>query len=219
MLKRRWGDLKKKLYLIRAMLIAKLGKWVMALLIKTCRIHFEGIENFIKLAEAERCILMLWHNRLAIVPHVLSHYTPELTYAAVVSSSRDGEILSAIIHSCHNGRTIKVSHQARFQALREIIRHVQEQKQIVIFTPDGPRGPRYEMKPGIAVAALETQAYVVPMDWEATHFWELKTWDRLRLPKPFTTITFRFLPSILLESSLNLTVEEAKTHLKSQLPT
>ena len=217
MLKNSKGDLKKKLYRIRSRLIAKLGNFLMKLLMRTCRIHVEGLDSFIKIAEAEKCILMLWHNRLAIIPSILSQLSPDKIFAALVSGSRDGEILSAVIESYKQGRTIKVWHQARHQALREIIRHVEERKQLVILTPDGPRGPCYEMKPGIAFAALETQAYVIPLDWEAERFWELKTWDRLRVPKPFTTIVFRFLPPFRLENAGQTSLEEAKAVLKQHL--
>ena len=55
-------------------------------------------------------------------------------------------------------------------------------------TPDGPRGPLYKVKPGIAMAAKEAQATIIPLTWDADHFWELKTWDKLKLPKPFTCI-------------------------------
>lgn len=205
---------KKKLFNVRSLLIAKLSNLCMKLLIRSCRIRIEGLEAFDQLAANEKCILMLWHNRLAIVPFVLSHYTPGILYAALVSGSRDGDILSSIILSCKNGRTIRVPHQGRFQALREIVRYVEERKQIVIITPDGPRGPCYELKPGIALAALETKANLVAFDWEAKHFWELKTWDRLRLPKPFTTISVKFQPPIRLDDA---SLEEAKVILKKRL--
>jgi lysophospholipid acyltransferase (LPLAT)-like uncharacterized protein len=214
-----WKNYWKKLFFkARSYCVAKLSKGMMHLLIKTCRLRIEGMEQFCQLAATEKCILMLWHNRLAIAPFILSHYTPSIQYAALVSGSRDGEILSMIIHSYQNGNTIRVSHQARFEALREIIRHVEQQKQIVIITPDGPRGPLYEIKPGIALAALETQAHIVSLNWEAKHYWELKTWDKLRLPLPFTTIRVIFHSSIRLNHLSISSLEQAKAILKKNLP-
>lgn len=218
MLKKIWETLKSRFYQVRNPLLAKVGKWLMTLLIRTCRIHVEGLENFVKIAEREKCILILWHNRLAIIPFVLTEYTPQMIYAALVSASRDGEILSSVIHSYKQGRTIKVPHLGRYQALQEVIRHVEERKQVVIITPDGPRGPRYEMKPGAAVAALETQAYVITMDWKAARFWEFKSWDRFRVPKPFTTIHFRFLPAIRFENPSETSLEDAKAKLTQNMP-
>lgn len=207
---------KKWLFKVKARGIAFVSKNVMRVLLWTCRVHVEGVEHFCQLAAQEKCMLALWHNRLALVPFILDRYTPKFIYAALVSASRDGEILSAIVHSYKNGRTIRVSHQARYQALRTLIRHVEERKEIVIITPDGPRGPRYEVKPGIALAALEAQAHVVAFNWQAKDYWQLKTWDGLRLPKPFTTIQVSFAPvKGLHEASLSLA--EAKDILKEAL--
>ena len=74
------------------------------------------------------------------------------------------------------------------------------------------------MKPGIAIAALETKAHVVPFSWEAKNYWELKTWDRLRIPKPFTSIHVTFAPPICFEGPLPPSLEEAKALLKQALP-
>jgi lysophospholipid acyltransferase (LPLAT)-like uncharacterized protein len=209
---------KKKLLKLKIFLMLAFGKRFIHLLIKTCRIQLEGLEHFCQLAATDKCMIMLWHNRLTIIPFILSHYTPQFIYAALVSDHRDGDILSAIIHSYHNGRTIRSSPKSRYQALREIIRHVNEGQQIVIITPDGPRGPQYEIKPGIAVAALETQAFVFPLNWEAKNYWEIKTWDRQRLPKPFTTIRVSFATPIHFDSIYPPSLEEAKQILKRALP-
>lgn len=194
------------------------GKNLLHLLVKTCRIQIEGLENFYQLSSKEKCMLMLWHNRLIITPYLLSRYTPDITYAALVSAHRDGDILSSIIHSYPNGNTIRSSPKARYKALRDVVRYVEEKQHIVIITPDGPRGPLYEIKHGIAVAALETQSYVVAFNWEAEKFWQIKTWDRQRLPKPFTTIRVVFAPAIHFDPMQPTSLEEAKELLKKALP-
>jgi lysophospholipid acyltransferase (LPLAT)-like uncharacterized protein len=218
MLKRIKSLYKKWMFAARSFLIAKLSLSVIHLLASTCRIRLIGLEQFCNVAASEKCILMLWHNRLALVPIILSRYTSRLRFAALVSGSRDGDILTTIVKSYKRGSTIRVRHQARYQALREIIRHVEEQKQIVIITPDGPRGPKYEIKPGIVLAALETKACIVSLNWEAKRYWELKTWDRLRLPKPFTTIQVTFTAPILLDKPSKLSLEESIAILKENLP-
>lgn len=209
---------KKWLFKAKKFLILVLGKKAMFLLIKTCRIQFEGLEHFTQIAAKEKCMLILWHNRLTIIPFILADYTPEFLYAALVSSHRDGDLLSSIIHSFPNGRTIRSSPKARHGALREVIRHIEERKEIVIITPDGPRGPQYEIKPGTAMAALETQAFVIPLNWEAKKYWEIKTWDRQRLPKPFTTIQVSFAKPIRFDQNPPPSLEEAREILKKALP-
>lgn len=202
---------------IKGFLIARVGKGLLSLLTRTCQIQVEGLDTFCAFARKEKCLLMLWHNRLALAPLILSRYTPDSVYAAVVSASRDGMLLSAIIHSYKGGRTIRVGHQSRYQALREIIRHVKETREIVVITPDGPRGPLYQLKPGIAVAALETQAHVFALNWEAEDYWELKTWDRFRIPKPFTKIRVSFSSPLCFDQLSAPSLEEAKEVLKKML--
>jgi lysophospholipid acyltransferase (LPLAT)-like uncharacterized protein len=208
---------KKLIFHLSLFFFKTVGKFTLSLLFKTCRLKVEGLEDFKKVAENKRCILMLWHNRLAIIPCILDDLTPNISYAAMVSASRDGKLLKAIVDSYKNGRTIRVGHQARYKALRELIRHVEERQHIVVITPDGPRGPCYEIKSGIAVAAIETQATIVALNWEAKRFWQFSTWDRLRFPKPFTTITASFTIIPAFTQSPPLTLEDAKKIIKETL--
>lgn len=217
MLKNAWGDLKKRLFKIRSFLIAKFIKNFMNLIFKTYRLQVSGLPLFYECASKRKCMVMLWHNRLALTPFILSKFTPDFKYAAVVSASRDGDVLSNIIHSYKNGNTIRVPHLGRYQALKKMIQHVNEGKEIVILTPDGPRGPVYEIKSGIAVCALETQACIFGLDWQAESYWEFKTWDRFRLPKPFTTIHISFNPPICFNQFPQPSLDEAKAILSKSL--
>lgn len=211
--------LKRNFFKIRSFLIAKVSKRLLHLLIKTCRLQITGINLLCETVSKEKCMIMLWHNRLAIAPFIFSKYTPHIRYAAVVSASRDGDILRNIIHSYRNGNTIRVPHSARYQALKNIIEHVKEGKEVVVITPDGPRGPCYELKPGIAVAALETQAQIFALDWEAESYWKFNTWDEFRIPKPFTTIRVTIYPPLCFDKFPQPTLDEARALLAARLNT
>jgi lysophospholipid acyltransferase (LPLAT)-like uncharacterized protein len=184
----------KKRYLSKMsnFLLPKIAKILMGLLLWTCRFEVKGLENFCEMAKTKKCLLLFWHNRLALAPFILTRLAPQLTYAAFVSNSRDGDLLAAIIHSFSCGRTIRVPHNNRHEALRHLIKHIETENDVVIITPDGPRGPSYVMKPGAALAAVETGAHVIPFDWKASGYWIFNTWDKLRLPKPFSTINISF---------------------------
>jgi lysophospholipid acyltransferase (LPLAT)-like uncharacterized protein len=210
--------IKKNLYKIRSYCIAKIGKGIAQMLFWTCKLEIEGLEQFCQTARSKKCMIMLWHNRLALVPFILYRFTPQFIFAALISASRDGDMLSTVVLSYKQGRVIKVPHQARYQALKELIRSIEEEDQIVIITPDGPRGPRYELKPGVAVAALETEASVIPLNWTADKFWELKTWDRLRIPKPFAKIKITFENPVKFNKGTLPSLEQAKATLKNALP-
>jgi lysophospholipid acyltransferase (LPLAT)-like uncharacterized protein len=214
--KKHWRQLVVK---VSPFLAATVGKGIIRLILCTCRWEVRGLERFKETAEREKCILMLWHNRLAITASILYRFAPHFIYAALVSNSRDGELISAVIHSYKAGRTIRVAHNARHQALRELIRYLEEKKEIVIITPDGPRGPRYVVKPGIAVAALETAAHVIPFTWTTDHYWEFRTWDQLKLPKPFAKIQVSFEEPIVFHKNSTVELKQAQEILQHALPT
>jgi lysophospholipid acyltransferase (LPLAT)-like uncharacterized protein len=200
-----------------AFILSTIGKALASLILKTCKWEVQGLERFQEIASKDKCILMLWHNRLAITSFILYRYAKQFTYAALVSNSRDGELISTLVESYKEGRTIKVPHHSRHEALRMLIRHLQEKDDVVIITPDGPRGPRYQVKPGIALAAVSTGAQIVPFTWQANRFWQLNSWDRLRFPKPFSTIQVFFKDPTHFKDS-GCSVEEARAILQTVLP-
>ncbi|MCE5319144.1 MAG: DUF374 domain-containing protein [Parachlamydia sp.] len=173
---------------ILAYILAYLAKATVWLLFRTCRVEIKGLERFIEAANRERCILMLWHNRLGLIPEILKCYAPQFQYVAFVSNSRDGEVLSILTHSYAFGRAIRVPSHIRHHALKVSIDCLKEGKEVLIFTPDGPRGPRYQVKPGISLAARTASAHVVPLTWKASRCWRLNTWDGFILPKPFARL-------------------------------
>jgi lysophospholipid acyltransferase (LPLAT)-like uncharacterized protein len=206
---------KRQFYLFRSFCIAKVIGATIGVLLWTCRIRIIGLEAFKECVKRHKCILILWHNRIVIGPSLFVKYTPDIGYAALVSASRDGEILSQVIHSCKNATTIRVPHLDRYKTLHDIIAHVKENKSILIMTPDGPRGPCYVVKQGIAIAAKETGAHLVVFDWEGSSFWQLRSWDRLRIPKPFSNITVSLRVCEPLEGAMS--IEGAKACVQQYL--
>lgn len=71
--------------------------------------------------------------------------------------------------------------------MREVVRHARDGRSIAI-TPDGPRGPRQKMKPGVIVAAQLTGLPIVPVACGADRGWWFGNWDRFLVPKPFARI-------------------------------
>jgi len=195
---------------------ATLGKFIVKVILKTCKWEVSGLDSFCETASKNRSILMLWHNRLAITPFILNDYAKQFKYVAFVSNSRDGELINTLVNTYRVGRTIKVPHDSRHEALRSLIRTIQNSEEIAVITPDGPRGPKYEIKPGIALAATLTQASVIPFTWKASHYWELKTWDKLRLPKPFSKIHVSF--ENALQFAKKRPLEEVQQELERALP-
>lgn len=53
---------------------------------------------------------------------------------------------------------------------------------------DGPRGPFHVVKPGIVQMARDTGLPIIPFTAIGTRNWQFGSWDKARLPKPFTRI-------------------------------
>lgn len=183
-------------------LIAALVKYLLRGILKTCRVQIEGIEYLKEAAHEGPLILMLWHNRLAPLAEILRPLGKIFTFSAFVSKSKDGEILSQLVLTYKGGKVIRVPHNHREGALRTMIETLQKKEAVVMITPDGPRGPRYKLKPGVRFAATETNARIIAFNWEAKKYYELNTWDKFRIPLPFTTVKATFSEPIESDASV-----------------
>ena len=65
-------------------------------------------------------------------------------------------------------------------------------RELDAFTPDGPRGPRRELKPGVVAAAQRGGATIIPVHAEASRAWRLHSWDRFMIPKPAARVIIRY---------------------------
>ena len=135
----------------------------------------------------ENYIGALWHNRLLIFPLVLRRFFPNRHGAALISASRDGDLLSDAIHRFDydvvRGSSSKLGATGLLQ-LSDVLAKSGD----VVITPDGPRGPAYELGPGIIFLAQKTGAAVLPINMEYSSCWRVKSWDRFIIPRPFSKV-------------------------------
>lgn len=124
----------------------------------------------------ETILMSVWHHRDQDV-HVM------------ISASRDGELISTIARFFGYSPVRGSSSRGGKEATREMLAHLQEGKRCAI-TPDGPRGPRRELKMGVVNLARLTGCPVVAFGFAAEHCWRLKSWDRFIVPKPFSRAVF-----------------------------
>lgn len=132
-------------------------------------------------------IAALWHNRLLIFPSVLRRFFPDRHGAALISASRDGDLLTDAVHrfgfDVVRGSSSRLGASAILQ-LSDILGSGGD----VVITPDGPRGPAYELGPGIVFLAQKTGAAVVPVNMEYSSCWRIKSWDHFIVPRPFSKV-------------------------------
>jgi lysophospholipid acyltransferase (LPLAT)-like uncharacterized protein len=124
-------------------------------------------------------IFVLWHE--AILPLLWHHRDSGI--AIVVSQGREGRYVgdyaSRLGYRLLSGSSSRGGPRALLGAVRSL-----EEGHPVAITPDGPKGPRRELKPGVVQAAQRTGALVVPLHAVAHPVWQVGSWDRMVIPKP-----------------------------------
>jgi lysophospholipid acyltransferase (LPLAT)-like uncharacterized protein len=162
----------------------RIGAPLMRLLASSWRIHLVHEERWRKLYETRRPhVFLLWHE--ALLPLLWQHRHQNI--AIVVSEAREGRYLADFAASLGYRSLPGSSTRGGARALLGAVRELQAGR-AVAFTPDGPRGPRREMKPGVVTAAQRGGAPIVPLHAESDRAWRLHSWDRFMIPKPFARV-------------------------------
>ncbi|PXA05362.1 hypothetical protein DDZ13_00410 [Coraliomargarita sinensis] len=132
-------------------------------------------------------VVILWHNRLFAAPEFFRRNFGKRRLATLISASGDGAWLAAFVGKL-GMFPIRGSHYKRGpQAVREMLAAHREGYDIAV-TPDGSRGPMYDLKPGAIAVALKTGAPFVMFSLNFSRAWRLKSWDRFYLPVPFSRV-------------------------------
>jgi lysophospholipid acyltransferase (LPLAT)-like uncharacterized protein len=163
------------------------GFWLLQIWARTLRYEVDDRAGVVGKPVTENYIGALWHNRLLVFPLVLRRFLPNRHGAALISASRDGDLLADAIHrfgyEVVRGSSSRLGASAILQ-LTEVLASGRD----VVITPDGPRGPVYELGPGIIFLAQKSGAAVLPMNLEFSHCWRLGSWDRFIVPRPFSKV-------------------------------
>jgi lysophospholipid acyltransferase (LPLAT)-like uncharacterized protein len=137
----------------------------------------------------EKFIFAFWHNRLALSA-VMYHrfvrkFDPDRRIAGLVSASRDGGLLAQILEYFGIVPIRGSSSRRGGQALVELTTCAERGYDLAI-TPDGPRGPRYEVQEGVIATAQLTGLPIVPAAYHLAWKIRLNSWDAFQIPLPFT---------------------------------
>jgi lysophospholipid acyltransferase (LPLAT)-like uncharacterized protein len=175
----------------RARWLIAFGFWLLELWARTLRYQVDDRAGVVGKPVGEHFIGSLWHNRLLILPFVLKRFVPNRHGAALISASRDGDLLTDAIRrygfDVVRGSSSRLGASALLQ-LSDVLSRGGD----VVITPDGPRGPAYELGPGMVFLAQKTGAAVMPINIEYSSCWRFKSWDRFILPRPFARVRVIF---------------------------
>jgi len=130
-------------------------------------------------------IVAFWHGRMFLLPFALQNYAEKV--AILISRHRDGELVAELVERL-GFKTVRGSTgkgkggSAAFLKMVELLK----EGHAVAITPDGPRGPREKVKPGVVKLSKLTGIPVYPLTFGCSREFHLKSWDRFAVPKPFS---------------------------------
>lgn len=154
----------------------------------TMRFKIDDPDEFINRPAGEGVIWALWHNRIFALPLIYKRLMRHIRGVVLTSPSRDGDYLAALALALGVCSVRGSSSKKGGRALVALTDWLNEGFVLGI-TPDGPRGPRYKMAPGLIKLSQLTQSPIVTLQIDYDSYWSVyKSWDRFRIPKPFTTI-------------------------------
>ena len=185
-----------------------IGRWVFQLLFFLNKVKIHGEENLLKLGKAGKPIMVcVWHGRLVFPSWYIRLKITNLH--AIASHHSDAEIMARILKHWGYGLirgSTKKGGKAVVLEMAEVFRN----GGIVAVTNDGPKGPPRIAKAGSTGLAIKNNVSMVTITGSATKFWQMKSWDRFMLPKPFGRIDIMVSPPLEIATPPANNEEEVK---------
>ncbi len=176
------------------------------LLFKTCKIEFRlNKKSKLILEQKKQCFVTFWHSRIMLFPYYLAQFTK---LSAVISSHKTAEALSIVVESYGHELIRGSSRKGALNAMRSILSAIHQGKSISL-TPDGPKGPRFQIKGSITTLAKKFKLPIIPVTYSASKAVVLNSWDRFIIPLPWISkIIIAFdAPLILNDQDTDLCLE------------
>lgn len=178
--------------------------WVMKLISASLRLEVRDLSGVGSPGQSiPPVIYILWHNRFFTVPAAWSQLCGRhRKTVTLTSASHDGDVVARAMAVFGLGAIRGSSSRRGVAALVGLKRALQD-GQDVCLTPDGPRGPRYKIQPGVIKLAEATGAAIIPVHVTFTSALRLKTWDRFVIPRPFSRVEVTFAEPIYLPRAMD----------------
>ncbi len=156
--------------------------------------------------DTQSIIVAMWHGDLLMQPSNYRTFRPKGIVKVIVSEHRDGKLIKKVVEYLGVGAIAGSSSKGGAKALINAIKSLKKGIDVAI-TPDGPRGPIYSIADGIISISQKTGAQIVPFSSKPSSYWQMNSWDKFIVPKPFGEIDFYVGEPFGIEG---LEVEEAK---------
>ena len=203
----------------KSAMLGTLAGWSMKLIVATLRLE---VRDLCGIGSPEAAIppviYILWHNRFFTVPAAWNKICRSHRQSVTLTSaSHDGDMVARAMAVFGLG-AVRGSSSRRAVAALVGLKHALRDGLDVCLTPDGPRGPRYKIQPGVIKLAQATGAPIIPVHVCFSSAWRLKTWDRFVIPMPFSRVQVTFADAISLPRDMDpATFENERLKIESLL--
>ncbi len=167
--------------LLRALGFA--GNWAIRALVGSLRFRYRVLDPAVdpfQPGQQNRFIYAFWHEAM-LVPAYQYGGTPT---KVLISQHSDGELISQVCRFLRFDTVRGSTTRGGVRAIREIL-DLKGRYNIAV-TPDGPRGPRRRVQPGLVYLAARSGMGIVPVGFACHRCWRLPSWDRFAVPWPFS---------------------------------
>jgi len=176
--------------------LIRLGSMLIRILCATLRYKLIDEAGYLDEPVPRPVILLIWHNRILAMPVLYRRYCPSRKGLRVLTSaSRDGAYLSEFVRYFGLDSVRGSSSRRGTAALFNLIRTLEDGFDLCV-TPDGPRGPRYSLRPGVILLSERCHIPLIPLLVEYSAYWRFNSWDGFAVPKPFSAVTVTIRPRI-----------------------
>lgn len=145
-------------------------------------------------------VIAHWHHDELGILHLLKKYHA----ACMISLSSDGALIARVAELMGAKVARGSSSRGAIQALKGILRLAKDGRRPSVAV-DGPRGPIYKVKPGVVEIAKVVRAPIFAISMcSSSSFISKKSWNKLELPLPFSTIVIHWSEAIVYNPALSM---------------
>jgi len=197
-----------KLYLLTKIVPFFLQLFVRFIFI-TSKKHF----HYANVDSEETLLIAMWHGDLLMQALNYREFRKNGSVKVIVSEHKDGLIIKKVCEYLGVKGIAGSSSKGAIKALKNAIKEIRNGGDVAI-TPDGPRGPRFSVANGIVAISKKTNTRIVSLNSIPQKYWQINSWDKFIIPKPFGTIDFYVSDPFDVN---DLEMEEAKELIKEKM--
>ena len=177
----------------------------------TCKKNFHSVTKEKDIPKP--AIFTFWHGELLPLLKGYIDFRQSTEIDTIISAHFDGELIAKVVSLYKGGSIRGSSTNGAIKALKSSFKSIAKRRDLGI-TPDGPKGPRHSVADGIVLISKKKNVPIVTLNCKPTSYWQMKSWDKFVIPKPFSTLDIFVGVPFYLD---DLTIEESKKLIKERL--